>query len=94
MSFRNENSIKIIKRALEQPKPIGDNNILGMLTTPTEMLQANMLVEGRILCSIVCWQLVQKRYMGHHLLQPYSCHGNVIWMQHLQEGKRKVTTVL
>jgi hypothetical protein len=39
MSFKKENHIKIIKRALEQPKPIGDNNMLQIITTPTEMLQ-------------------------------------------------------
>jgi hypothetical protein len=40
MSFKKENHIKIIKRASEQPKPIGDNNMLQNLTTPTEVLQA------------------------------------------------------
>lgn len=40
MSFKKENHIKIIKRASEQPKPIGDNNMLRVLTTPTEILQS------------------------------------------------------
>jgi hypothetical protein len=40
MSFKKGNHIKIIKRASEQPKPIGDNNMLQTLTTPTEILQS------------------------------------------------------
>jgi hypothetical protein len=40
MSFKKENRIKIIKRASEQPKTIGDNNMLQTRTTPTEILQS------------------------------------------------------
>jgi hypothetical protein len=40
MSFKKENRIKIIKTASEQPKPIGDNNMLRTITTPTEILQS------------------------------------------------------
>jgi hypothetical protein len=40
MSFKKEYHIKIIKRASEQPKPIGDNNMFQNLTTPTEILQS------------------------------------------------------
>jgi hypothetical protein len=53
MSFKKKTMLKIIKTALEQPNPIGDNNMFWILTTPTDMLQANMLVVGRILRSIV-----------------------------------------
>lgn len=34
--LKRKQYLKIIKRASEQPKPIGDNNMLGTITTPTE----------------------------------------------------------
>lgn len=71
--FKKKTILKIIKRALEQPNPIGDNNIARTITTPTEMLEANMLDGRRVLRIIVCSKLLHK----WHKEQPYSIVKNI-----------------
>jgi hypothetical protein len=63
MSFKKENHIKIIKRALEQPKPIGDNNMLQIITTPTDMLQSG----GRMLWNSICLNVAHKWHKEKHV---------------------------